>query len=77
MSDKQQPCDDPANCGCDGLAAKKPKVRCKLCNCEGVDNTVLCREHMEGYKFAAELLSSTKHVTQAKLLMRTIKQKED
>lgn len=39
----------------------KQKVQCKLCACEGVDSTVLCRDHLDGYKYAVKLLLTDKY----------------
>ena len=38
------------------------KVKCKLCNCDGVNGTVLCREHLEGYAYAMKLLVDLGHI---------------
>jgi hypothetical protein len=50
----------------------QPKVQCRLCNCEGVEGTVLCREHLDGYKFACTLLQPLS----ARKLLKTIEQQK-
>lgn len=42
-------------CAC---AKPKQKVQCRLCSCEGVDGTVLCREHLDGFKYCCGLMPS-------------------
>lgn len=56
--------------------APKQKVQCTLCACEGVDGTVLCRDHLDGFKYACSLLGSELHNSRlAGILLGVIKQK--
>lgn len=52
----------------------KQKVQCRICSCEGVDDTVLCRDHLEGFLYARKLLIETKHESIARLLVIAINQ---
>jgi hypothetical protein len=54
------------------------KVKCKLCSCEGVKGTVLCREHLDGYEYAVKQLATIPHakfVQQSELLAAIEQQK--
>ena len=48
------------------------KAKCKLCACEGVQGTVLCHDHLEGFEYACKLLFATKHEAVATLLKQAI-----
>lgn len=37
-----------------------PHACCKLCICEAVDGTTLCRDHLEGYLYAVDKLCARK-----------------
>jgi hypothetical protein len=51
------------------------KVKCKLCSCTGVDNTVLCREHLDGFQFACKMLRSSSQMMPANWLNKHVQQK--
>lgn len=51
------------------------KVLCRLCTCEGVKDTLLCRDHLEGFIYACRLLSATNHRDFANALQGAIAQK--
>lgn len=56
---------------------EKQRVCCKLCSCEGVDGTMLCREHLEGFQCAVQLLRNTGQPTMkiiGKLLLNAVAQ---
>jgi hypothetical protein len=56
--------------------ASKQKVQCKLCACEGVDGTVLCKEHLEGYQLAANTLLDSGITMPARMLASAIQQQK-
>jgi hypothetical protein len=52
------------------------KVKCKLCSCEGVDGTVLRRDHLDGYAYAASTLLEHGVKLPARLLEHFVKQQK-
>lgn len=47
------------------------KVQCRICSCEGVEGTVLCRDHLEGYRYCCGLMPSKR----AAMMLAAIQQK--
>lgn len=56
---------------------KSKRVFCKLCSCEGVDGTVLCDDHLQGFKYAVAIVANTRPAVTAKHLMQAIMQQRD
>ena len=46
------------------------KQKCKLCSCEGVDSTLLCRDHLDGYKYACGFLPDKTVVQLFRLIVK-------
>jgi hypothetical protein len=53
------------------------KILCRLCTCDGVRGTLLCKEHLEGYTYACRLLQQTAHGALAKALQTAIEQAKE
>jgi|PlaIllAssembly_1097288.scaffolds.fasta_scaffold10963_4 hypothetical protein len=53
---------------------EKKRVFCKLCSSEGVEGTVLCREHLQGYMLAVEKLRSSSQMAAKNYLIKRIKE---
>ena len=53
---------------------KSKRVVCKLCNCEGVQGTVLCKDHLDGYKYAVGLLPDKAAMKLVRAVMQTKKE---
>ena len=47
---------------------------CRLCSCKGVQGTVLCKDHLEGFEYACHYLAYKGNGPLAQLLMQTIEQ---
>lgn len=61
------------------IQAPKPtstRVWCRLCSCEGVKGTVLCKEHLEGYEFAVAIMRRYS-VHAAERVLLTIQQRKE
>jgi hypothetical protein len=52
------------------------KQKCKLCNCEGVDGALLCKDHLEGFQFACEMLRSSSQMLAKNYLLKHVKQQK-
>jgi hypothetical protein len=53
------------------------KQKCKLCACDGVDNTLLCREHLDGYEYAYRFLAAATVAQLSKLIAQQPKEADD
>jgi len=52
------------------------KQKCKLCACAGVDNTVLCREHLDGYEYTYNYLPGSTVTQLSKLITQQPKESD-
>ena len=61
-----------------GIAPKpvSKRVLCRLCSSEGVKDTLLCKEHLEGYNYACSTLMEFGITLPARMLEHAIKQKK-
>lgn len=67
-----------AKCAMKAPAPKPISSRqcCRLCTCEGVQGTVLCKDHLEGFEYACHYLAYNGNGPLAQLLLQTIEQRK-